>query len=77
MRLIEGLHVTRIRRLKWEMRRRDGRATADRFYTSAKTVNALVWILGLDEMADEMWAAHTEAMLRQKDMEKLTREVSA
>ena len=66
MRLIEGLHATRIRRLKGL--RGNGLSQTSLF---AETVDALAWVPGSEGY--EMWAAHTEALLHQMHMERLSR----
>ena len=66
MRLIDGLHATRIRRLKGL--RGNGLSQTSLF---AETVDALAWVPGSEGY--EMWAAHTEALLHQMHMERLSR----
>ena len=66
MRLIEGLHTTRIRRLQGL--RGNGLSQT---YLFAETADALVWVPGSEGY--EMWAAHTEAVLHQMHMERLSR----
>ena len=64
--LLEGLHATRIRRLKGL--RGNGLSQTSLF---AETVDALAWVPGSEGY--EMWAAHTEALLHQMHMERLSR----
>ena len=71
MRLTEGLHVTRIRRLKGLMWRGSGRDKSIKTGLFTETADALTWTPGSEGY--EMWAAHTEALLRQRYMEKLSR----
>ena len=66
MRLTEGLHATRIRRLKGL--RGNGLSQTSLF---AETVDALAWVPGSEGY--EMWAAHTEALVAQSFIEKLSR----
>ena len=66
MRLTEGLYVTQIRRLKGL--RGNGLSQTSLF---AETVDALAWVPGSEGY--EMWAAHTEALLHQMHMERLSR----
>ena len=71
MRLTEGLHATQMRRLKGLTWRGNGKGEPVEAYLFAETVDALAWIPGSEGY--EMWAAHTEALLRQRYMEKLSR----
>ena len=66
MRLTEGLHATQIRWLKGL--RGNGLSQTSLF---AETVDALAWVPGSEGY--EMWAAHTEAVLHQMHMERLSR----
>ena len=66
MRLTEGLHAIQMRRLKGL--RGNGLSQTSLF---AETVDALAWVPGSEGY--EMWAAHTEALLHQMHMERLSR----
>ncbi len=64
MRLLSGLHCIRLRKTKTVYGKRD-----EHLY--AHTYDALAWRPGSE--GDDMWAAHTEAVFRQRYAERLTR----
>ena len=71
MRLIEGLHAIQMRRLKGLTWRGNGKGEPVEAYLFAETVDALAWIPG--SKGSVMWAAHTEALVAQSFIEKLSR----
>ena len=65
MRLLEGLHITKARRVRREVTKHGN----EQVY--AHTFSVLAWRPNTD--ADAMWAAHTEATFAERFGERLTR----
>jgi hypothetical protein len=61
VRILEGLDAVKIRRLTLKLYK-------EQLY--ARTSNVLAWLPGFE--GDEVWAAHTEVVYRQRKAEELT-----